>query len=172
VGRSETPKASPGGDVTYARRLDWPDCRNTRDLGGLACASGITRHGVAIRSDNVSALNTDGVRAMWAYGVNTVVDLRSESEIERSPSPFAPAEYGPTYVHLPLLDDAFFAAMADTRSMADRYKLMVDHRGTAFAQIFTALADADGPAVFHCFASWRLGMPNGLPRHRLTGSTR
>ena len=89
---------------------------------------------------------------MWAYGVNTVVDLRSESEIARSPSPFAPPDYGPKYVHVPLLDDAFFNAINDTRGVPERYKLMVDHRGSQFAQILTTLADADGPVVFHCFA--------------------
>jgi hypothetical protein len=49
-----------------ARHLDWPDCRNTRDLGGLPCATGTTRHGVVIRSDNISSLNAAGVQAMWS----------------------------------------------------------------------------------------------------------
>ena len=105
-----------------------------------------------IRSDNVSALNADGVRAMWAYGVNTVIDLRSESEIVRSPSPFAPPDYGPEYVHVPLVDDSLFAIINDTPSMADRYKVMIDRRQAAFGQIFTALAESEGPTVFHCFA--------------------
>jgi protein-tyrosine phosphatase len=89
---------------------------------------------------------------MWEYGVNTVIDLRSESEIAKNPSPFAPPDYGPRYLHLPLIDDGFAAAIAGTIGMADRYKLMVDHRQQAFGQTFTALARASGPAVFHCFA--------------------
>ena len=100
----------------------------------------------------MSALNADGVRAMWAYGVNTVIDLRSESEIAKNPSPFAPPDYGPSYLHLPLIDDAFANAIAGTTNMGERYKLMVDHRREALAGIFTALAGADGPAVFHCYA--------------------
>ena len=112
----------------------------------------MTRHGVLIRSDNVAALNADGVRAMWEYGVNTVIDLRSESEIARNPSPFAPADYGPAYLHLPLIDDAFSRTIAATTDMGERYKAMVDHRPQAFAQIFSALARVDGPAVFHCYA--------------------
>ena len=139
-------------EASKARRLDWPDCRNTRDLGGLPCASGVTRFGAVIRSDNVSSLNTAGVRAMWEYGVNTVIDLRSESEIAKFPSPFAPDDYGPHYVHLPVIDDAFASKVGDTVGMAERYKLMVDHRQEAMGQIFTALARVEGPTVFHCYA--------------------
>ena len=40
-----------------------------------------------MRSDNVSNLNQAGVQAMWDYGVTTVIDLRSESEVAKFPSP-------------------------------------------------------------------------------------
>lgn len=134
------------------RLLDWPDCRNVRDLGGLPCATGLTRAGSVIRSDNVSSLNTEGIRAMWEYGVKAVLDLRSESEIARFPSPFEPADYGPAYIHEPLVDDAAAAKVGEIPSLADRYLAMIDHRGQALGRIFTTIARADGPLVFHCFA--------------------
>ncbi|MFI4878493.1 MAG: tyrosine-protein phosphatase, partial [Steroidobacterales bacterium] len=67
--------------------MDWPDCRNTRDLGGLPARKGITRRGVLIRSDNVANLTAAGRQAMIDYGVTTVIDLRAESEIKGSPGP-------------------------------------------------------------------------------------
>jgi protein-tyrosine phosphatase len=134
------------------RRLDWPDCRNARDLGGLPCTTGMTRFGAIVRSDNVSNLNAAGVQAMWDFGVSTVIDLRSESEVARFPSPFAPSDYGPVYVNLPLIDDAFAAKIGDSAPMPERYRLMIDHRQEAFAQIFSAMAGVDGPLVFHCYA--------------------
>jgi protein-tyrosine phosphatase len=136
----------------FARRLDWPDCRNTRDLGGLPTASGTTRHGVVIRSDNISSLNTTGVQAMWEYGVNTVIDLRSESEVAKFPSPFAAPDYGPRYMNLPVIDDVFASKMGDSLGMGERYRLMVDHRQEALGKIFSTIARLDGPAVVHCYA--------------------
>jgi protein-tyrosine phosphatase len=36
--------------------------------------------------------------------------------------------------------------------MPDRYKVMVDRRQAALGRIFDAIAGADGPLLFHCFA--------------------
>ncbi|HEX3507422.1 MAG TPA: tyrosine-protein phosphatase [Candidatus Dormibacteraeota bacterium] len=139
-----------------SRRLDWPDCRNTRDLGGLPLAGGLTRTGMLIRSDNLRSLTAAGQAAMVAYGVTDVIDLRSESEVASSPSPFAAAApfdgLAPTYRHMPLVDDATMRKLAEAPDMFDRYLMMLEHRPDAFRQIFTALARTEGAAVFHCFA--------------------
>jgi protein-tyrosine phosphatase len=107
---------------------------------------------VVIRSDNVSSLNEAGVQAMWQYGVNTVIDLRTETEVAKFPSPFAAPDYGPRYLNLPVIDDPFMARVNDTEGIPDRYRLMVDHRQEAFGRIFSALAGVEGPAVVHCYA--------------------
>jgi protein-tyrosine phosphatase len=139
-----------------SRRLDWPDCRNTRDLGGLPLAGGLTRAGMLIRSDNLRSLTAQGQEAMVAYGVTDVIDLRSEGEVASSPSPFAVTEPfagpAPTYAHLPLIDDATMRKLAEASGMFDRYLLMLEHRPDAFREVFTALARTEGAAVFHCFA--------------------
>jgi protein tyrosine/serine phosphatase len=139
-----------------SRRLDWPDCRNTRDLGGLPLGRGLTRSGVFVRSDHLRSLNAAGQEAVVAYGVTDVIDLRSESEVASSPSPYATidpfAGKGPAYAHLPLVDDATMLKLAEAADMYDRYLMMLEHRSDAFRAIFTALARAEGGAVFHCFA--------------------
>jgi protein-tyrosine phosphatase len=140
-----------------SRRLDWPDCRNTRDLGGLPLTGGLTRTGVFVRSDNLHSLNLAGLEAMVAYGVTTVIDLRSESEVATSPSAFAtpdPLNYPPppTYMHMPLIDDATMLKLADAPDMFDRYLMMLEHRPEAFTAVFSTLARAEGTVVFHCFA--------------------
>ena len=139
-----------------SRRLDWPDCRNTRDLGGLPLAGGLTRRGGLVRSDNLRSLTAAGQEAMAAYGVTDVIDLRSESEVASSPSPFATQEPfngpAPTYTHLPLVDDATMRKLAEAADMFDRYLMMLEHRADAFRGIFTALAQTEGAAVFYCFA--------------------
>ena len=89
---------------------------------------------------------------MWKYGVNTVVDLRTQSEAAHFPSPFARADYGPEYLNLPVIDDGLMARVNDTAGIPQRYRLMVDHRQHAFGKIFSALGRIEGPAVVHCFA--------------------
>ena len=149
------------------RRLDWPDCRNTRDLGGLPTRRGLTRSGVVVRSDNVASLTTEGRQAMIDYGVTTVIDLRSESEVKGSPgppfsefqstSPLSPQgseaeSTKPAYLHLPFIDDATAPILNDAPRMPERYILMVERRQAALGAIFDAIAEANGAVLFHCFA--------------------
>ncbi len=149
------------------RRLDWPDCRNTRDLGGLPTRGGLTRRGVVVRSDNVASLTPEGRQAMIDYGVTTVIDLRSESEVKGAPgppfsefqskSPLSPqgseAESStPAYRHLPFIDDATAPILNEAPAMPERYILMVERRQAALGAIFDAIAGADGAVLFHCFA--------------------
>ncbi|HEV2028572.1 MAG TPA: tyrosine-protein phosphatase [Candidatus Dormibacteraeota bacterium] len=146
------------------RRLSWPDCRNTRDLGGLPARRGITRSGVVIRSDNVASLTPAGRQAMIDYGVTTVIDLRAASELKGSPGPpfsdfqssspvaTPDAATSISVLHLPLVDDETASVLNAAPNMPDRYRLMLDRRPAAIGAIFNAVAEADGPVLFHCFA--------------------
>src|ERR1700693_6463717 len=149
-----------------ARRLAWPDCQNARDLGGLPRNGGVTRMGVLVRSDNLASLTSAGRQAMIDYGVTTVIDLRAESELKGAPGPpfsdfqstspvSARTEVDgnlPTYINLPFVDDQTASTLNDAPSMPDRYKMMLDLRQAAIGAIFTAIAEAGGPVLFHCFA--------------------
>jgi protein-tyrosine phosphatase len=147
------PEASEG------RFLHWPDCQNTRDLGGLKRRGGVTRSHVLIRSDDVSVLTAAGREAMRAYGVTTVVDLRSNSERSgtfdaRFPRPVAKlvkAE-GVTYLHRELVDDDSLKKLGEASNMYERYLVMLNTRQSSFREIFTAIGQAEGGLVFHCFA--------------------
>jgi protein-tyrosine phosphatase len=109
-----------------------------------------------VRSDNLRSLTAAGQEAMVAYGVTDVIDLRSESEVASSPSPFAAMEPfagpAPTYTHLPLIDDTTMRKLSEASDMFDRYLMMLQYRPDAFREVFTALARTEGAAVFHCFA--------------------
>jgi protein-tyrosine phosphatase len=104
---------------------------------------------------------------MVAYGVTTVLDLRSESEVASSVGPLALSslppfrEEGwgeglradrPTYLHVPLIDDATMRMLSGASNMFDRYLMMLEHRQAAFGEVFRTLAQAEGTVVFHCFA--------------------
>jgi protein-tyrosine phosphatase len=118
-----------------------------------------------IRSDNVASLTPEGRQAMIDYGITTVIDLRSESEVKGSPGPpfsefqsTSPVSaHGntsgrPTYRHLPLIDDATAPILNQAATMPERYVLMLERRQRGMGAIFDAIAAADGPVLFHCFA--------------------
>jgi protein tyrosine/serine phosphatase len=72
-----------------SRDLDWPDCQNVRDLGGLPTADGgRIRSGALIRADSLQFLSADGVDAVRRAGVSRVLDLRADSEVGMFPTPF------------------------------------------------------------------------------------
>jgi protein-tyrosine phosphatase len=142
-----------------SRRLDWPDCQNTRDLGGLRRRGGVTRSRVLIRSDDVSVLTAAGREAMRAYGVTTVIDLRSNSERSgtfdaRFPRPVVKMVKadGVRYLHRELVDDDSLKKLGEASNMFERYLVMLNTRQSAFREIFISIAQAEGGLVFHCFA--------------------
>jgi protein-tyrosine phosphatase len=123
--------------------------------------------GVLVRSDNLASLTPAGRRAMIDYGIATVIDLRAESELKGSPGPpfsdFQSAEPdvsrqlphegdAPVYLNLPLVDDEVGFVLNEAPTMPDRYKVMIDRRQSALGRIFDAIAGAEGPLLFHCFA--------------------
>jgi protein-tyrosine phosphatase len=106
---------------------------------------------------------------MVAYGVTIVIDLRSESEVASSLPPWSLLGMGwgqglkadrrkstngatPTYLHIPLVDDATMLKLAELPTMYDRYLMMLEHRQAAFGEIFKTLGEAEGTVAFHCFA--------------------
>ncbi len=107
-----------------------------------------------VRSDNLGNLTPAGRQALVDYGVTTVLDLRSESEVQSSPSPFATREArGPVlYLNLPLVDDMTAPRLAELPGIQDTYIAMLEHRQRAIGAIFNAMAAAEGGVVFHCFA--------------------
>jgi protein-tyrosine phosphatase len=137
--------------LAIGRRLAWPDCQNTRDLGGLPREGGLTRMGVLVRSDSIVHLTPAGREAMIAYGVTTVIDLRTAGELVNAPNPCAD-NAGPVYRHLPLIDDSMMLGLGEASGMFERYLWMLDGRPEAFRPIFETVAAADGGVVFHCFA--------------------
>ncbi len=66
------------------RDLEWPDCLNVRDLGGLrASDGGTTRFGAVVRGDHPSYLTDAGWAALWDHGVRTVISLETDTRDPR-----------------------------------------------------------------------------------------
>jgi protein-tyrosine phosphatase len=107
----------------------------------------------------VSVLTAAGREAMRAYGVTTVIDLRSNSERSgtfdaRFPRPVVKMVKadGVTYLHRQLVDDDSLKKLGEAPNMFERYLVMLNTRQSAFRDIFTSIAQAEDGLVFHCFA--------------------
>jgi protein-tyrosine phosphatase len=111
----------------------------------------LTRSNVLVRSDYLGHLTATGRDALIAYGVTTVIDLRSASEVVKKPNPFADGS-GPAYVHRERIDDANMRQIGDSPDMFDRYLMILDNRPQAFRAIFESVAAVDGGVLFHCYA--------------------
>ena len=78
--------------------MSWIDLEgavNVRDVGGLPTVDGrSTRHGVLLRADNLQGLTpSDGGRLTGELGVRTVLDLRTDREVqEEGPGPLRATE--------------------------------------------------------------------------------
>jgi protein-tyrosine phosphatase len=65
------------------RVLTWDGCANVRDLGGLSTCDGrMTRWGAVVRSDNPAKLTAAGWSALYAYGIRTIISLRTYGKVE------------------------------------------------------------------------------------------
>jgi protein tyrosine/serine phosphatase len=127
--------------------LDWPNCRNVRDLGGLPTAGGgRIRPGTLIRSDSLQYLSAAGVDAVRRADVSRVLDLRSKAELEQAPTPFT---HDPLGHWVPVQDPADPPHGMDT--IVAVCNDMLDRHPERFAEALLAIADAPpGAVVVHC----------------------
>ncbi|MEQ7128524.1 tyrosine-protein phosphatase [Actinopolymorpha sp. B11F2] len=130
-------------------RLQWPNCLNVRDLGGLPTTDGRQiATGALIRSDNLTRLTDAGVEAVRETSVGRIIDVRTPPECEGDPSPFA---NDPIYRNMPLYhaDDPYDA----TQTLDRQYVAMLDLNPDLIAGAVGAIADAPtGGVVVHCHA--------------------
>jgi protein-tyrosine phosphatase len=138
------------------RLIDLDGCLNFRDLGGYPTDDGRRlRWRQLFRSDALHHLSAGDVRRLRdELRVCDIVDLRSTVELEadgRGPLGAEPVRFH----HLPLFDGAVgehAAAGDDVTTLADRYFLLAEFARAAIARVVTVLAEAPGPALYHCAA--------------------
>jgi protein-tyrosine phosphatase len=139
------------------RHLAWPQCYNTRDLGGLPARGGkVTRWRAVIRSDNLSRLTPTGQQALLDYGVRTIIDLRSPEEVLKEPS-IDINNHGPhlEYRNLPI--EKYYphvsAMISQAKTRAEIYSIILDYYPDAVAEIMRAIVNTrPGGIVIHCHA--------------------
>lgn len=132
------------------RRLPWN--LNARDLGGFPTNDGRrTRWRSIVRTDYLTPFSVETQAAIAAYGMRTVLDLRTQSQAGRTPSPFAAQnEHGVAYVNIS------FTGLPDTASqefttVSNEYRLLAERFSQVANNVMTTIANAPpGGLLIHC----------------------
>jgi len=137
------------------RVIELEGCLNFRDVGGYPTADGRTvRWRQLYRSDALHRLSAQDVdRLCGELGLTEVIDLRSTAE-RRSDGAGLLGDQGVRFHHVPLFDGERMTVdeAASTITLADRYLLLAEFARERLGRILGTLADASGPAVYHCAA--------------------
>lgn len=152
----------PMRSATDQPDIDVSGVYNFRDLGGGTTATGdAVRTGLIFRSATLDRISDEGLATLEALGVRTVVDLRSQAEVDMNgrfpfektsvrwihvPSPMGPPGPGPQ------------APDRDRRPITDHddpmalvFARLVTDGGPFVADVIRNLADPSNmPVVFHC----------------------
>jgi len=134
----------------------FPYLLNVRDLGGYPTVDGAqTRWRSLLRSDDLAQLTPEGVQALEAYGIETVLDLRWVEEIALNPSPIAKQAPRIRYVHASLLSGTAAKWRELSQSCEkEMWKCVVlEQVPGELRQVLRVIASAAaGPLLFHCVA--------------------
>jgi protein-tyrosine phosphatase len=141
-----------------SRDLVWDGILNVRDLGGHPTEDGReTQFGRIVRADNIRRLSDEGWKSLVDYGIRTVVDLRTEEELDADP----PAELPVEVLHVPFMDDdpmmfdraekASVAASDVAAATREVYLIFIEGSHDKIVDVIEAIVDApEGGVVVHC----------------------
>jgi protein-tyrosine phosphatase len=161
-------KPTLGENQIKSRHLDWPECYNARDLGGLPLGDGrVTRWKSIVRSDLLGRLTAEGKQALIDYGVRTIIDLRRLEEVEQDPpARFEDRDHLIAYFNIPIERNNPEAIQLIKQAywIGEIYCIILDYYFAAIAEILRAIANAQpGGVAFHCYAGKdRTGMISAL----------
>lgn len=138
---------------------------NMRDLGGVPTADGYqVKTGKLFRADALHNLTAPDLEVLGAYGIASVVDLRTDDEI----GTFGKArlvEHGVRHLHIPLMgDEPLLTRDAELPALGEIYLMMVTKWPDRFVRAVETLSTLENmPSVFHCAAGKdRTGMTAAL----------
>lgn len=139
------------------RKLDYDGLTNTRDLGGYETRNGYyTKARKFVRSSNLLNLSKVTIGQLLNYGINQVIDLRSDYEKKHQPSALKGIK-GIKYEEVDILNISDFSVLPDNirdyQTLGGFYIYMIESSKEAFKRIFELLAaNLDGVSLFNCSA--------------------
>ena len=136
--------------------LSVPGLFNARDLGGYPTIDGrLTRRSSLVRADDLAQLKAEGLKALEAHGIRTVLDLRWPEESARDPNPVPQALPHVRFVHVSLLTRTEEEWRLRSRDVAkELWKCgVLEHVRHELRRALGVIAQAPpGTLLFHCVA--------------------
>ncbi|MDL2248882.1 tyrosine-protein phosphatase [Tyzzerella sp. OttesenSCG-928-J15] len=134
------------------RRINLENAVNMRDLGGYMRPDGkVTKFGQFLRSGNPSRLTEKEIEFLQNFGLKTVIDLRSDKEVDKEKSAFSEIS-GINYFHIPMFDGGMKGFSNSFDNLGDLYAHTFEH-ATSYPAIFDTMAkNAEGTILFNCTA--------------------
>ncbi|NNU78130.1 tyrosine-protein phosphatase [Clostridium estertheticum] len=131
------------------RRFLLSNTLNTRDLGGYPILSGkVTTYNVFLRSDLPSQVSDDDIKLLLSSNVTTIVDLRSDYEVQSKPCALK-NNISFEYYHCKVHGDGYLPKSVE--DVPNSYFEMVDEKKTIL-NIMRVLSEANGGILYHCTA--------------------
>lgn len=128
---------------------------NTRELGGYKTTDGkITKNNVFLRSGALDKVSKKEAQFFLEYGLNQVIDLRSNEEVDKKPITFCD-DYDIAYLRIPLFENLNIFSNIDITAieLSEAYCEMLEMCKSQFSEIFTAFAEnSSGVTLFNCTA--------------------
>jgi protein-tyrosine phosphatase len=128
------------------RRIELAGVFNLRDVGGYPVRGGRSvRWRTLFRSDELHRLDPVGEAAVTGLGLRTVIDLRTQPEVDLAPSPV-----GGRVTHVPVLTGDLRDLPLELGAL---YRYFVEECGEQIAAAICVLCGDDAmPALVHCSA--------------------
>ena len=149
------------------RVIDLEGTTNTRDIGGYQTGDLSTvRSGQIIRSENLSRLTASDFQKLEEIGLNTVIDLRTQKEHDKSPTVWL-GENPPQFFHFPVGDannDWFraqrkmmkgnrFTEEQSLELMVEGYRMIAEEGPPSYQKLMEVVLDqSNWPILIHCNA--------------------
>lgn len=139
-------------------RLPLKNAFNVRELGGYPnCNGQVTSYHYLLRADDLFNLDQNDIDLLLSYGVTSVVDLRSASELSSYPDPFSKINQV-NYINIPLLENVDAPHLTNVvnenpaQFLTQSYLEMIKDSTEAIRNVFEFIAMQEGCVLFHCAA--------------------
>ncbi|MFU8764565.1 MAG: tyrosine-protein phosphatase [Haliea sp.] len=161
----ESSDHSPLG--SYRRVLPLEGGSNFRDLGGYRTVDGgVVRRGLVFRSGAMTSLTAADEAYLGQFDFQTVVDLRSQEEIELFPNRWVTSADADYLVHKYTFEDMMASLVDESGQLQSIEVLYTDFHQQLKPQLkifFNALLDERTPLVVNCSAGQdRTGVTSAL----------
>lgn len=142
--------------MKYLKRYPLENIKNARDLGGVPTLYGkVTKWGKFVRSANLDDVKDNDINYLKDLGVETIIDLRREGEIDSSRESLKRVKEEFAYKNISLAADREFRQeeidmiISKKLSVGASYRNLIDNY-KAIKEIFEVFAQSQGAVLYHC----------------------